>query len=392
VRVGPSYNFPPALRRLTHAGFSSEVLGPIIKQTLFNPAVTLPLLLLARYTKQGEIFAILHPTILKRVRTLLYLGLARWINNYLSRRALNNWVTDTYNWEKEIVVITGGAGGIGGHVVRLLAEHKMTVVVLDIIPMTFETPSNVHYYKCDITSTSAIQSTASQIRKAHGDPTILINNAGVARGRSILDSTEKDIRFTFDVNAIAHYMLVKEFLPSMIAANHGMIVTVASVAAFVTVADMVDYAATKAAALSFHEGLTAELAGRYNVPSGSAGGRGKSKVRTIVIQQGYTRTPLFEGYANGSPFMMPTLEPETVAEGIVRQVLRGESGQVIMPGYANMLSFFRGFPHWMQLRVRNGDGEKIMRGWRGRQVVDVDREYKVKSGDLIKQDSNGESG
>ena len=60
------------------------------------------------------------------------------MNNYLSTGVLNNWTKDEYNWEKEIVIVTGGAGGIGGSVVNLLAEKKITVVVLDVIPMTFE--------------------------------------------------------------------------------------------------------------------------------------------------------------------------------------------------------------------------------------------------------------
>src|SRR5271170_1130184 len=119
-------------------GFTSEVVGPIIKKTILNPAVTLPLILLARYTKKGEDLSILHETAFARVKLLFYFGLARWVNNYLSTGVLNNWTKDEYNWEKEIVIVTGGAGGIGGSVVKLLAEKKITVVVLDVIPMTFE--------------------------------------------------------------------------------------------------------------------------------------------------------------------------------------------------------------------------------------------------------------
>ena len=121
----------------------------------------------------------------------------------------------------------------------------------------------------------SIQLSSISIANLTSSP-VLINNAGVARGKSILDATEKDVRFTFDVNTLAHYWTAKEFVPAMVAANHGMVVTVASFAAFITVPNMTDYGASKAAALSFHEGLTAELKTRYNAP----------KVRTIVINQG----------------------------------------------------------------------------------------------------------
>lgn len=237
---------------------------------------------------------------------------------------------------------------------------------------SLECPANspaakgVYYYKCDITSTSTIAAVAAKIRSEVGVPTILINNAGVARGKEVLTASEKDVRFTFDVNTLSHYFLAKEFVPAMVAANHGMIVTVASVAAYITVPNMVDYASSKAAALSFHEGLAAELKTRYAAP----------KVRTVVINQGYTKTALFQGYTNDSAFLVPTLEVATVAEGIVKQVLSGKSGQVIMPGFAGVLATFRGMPHWYQIRLRN-DGEKIMTKWHGRQVIDVDKDYKI---------------
>jgi len=114
----------------------------------------------------------------------------------------------------------------------------------------------------------------------------------------------------------------------MIAANHGMIVTVASVAGYLSAPSMVDYASSKAAALSFHEGLAAELTARYNAP----------KIRTVLMAQSYTRTALFEGFDSKG-----VLYPETVAESIVKAV-------------------------WMQYGLRKRLG-KLMAGWKGRQVV-----------------------
>ncbi|KAE8442819.1 hypothetical protein EG329_002791 [Mollisiaceae sp. DMI_Dod_QoI] len=353
---------------LPREGLTGDPIGRFIKRTALNPTLTLAIILLARYTKKGSDLSIIHEKAFGRIKALFYFSLIRLVSNYLDAGALDNWTVDKYDWKKEIVLITGGAGGIGGNVVKLLAEKRIKVVVLDVIPMTFETPSNVYYYQCDITSPSTISSVASEIRKDVGDPTIIINNAGVARGKQILDATEKDVRFTFDVNTLAHYWIAKEFVPSLVKHNHGMVVTVASLAAYVTVPNMVDYAASKAAALSFHEGLTAELTTRYNAP----------KVRTVVVNQGYTKTPLFQGYYNEAQFLVPTLEPETVAEAIVKQVLSGSSGQIILPGFAALFTLFKGFPHWYQIRTR-AKGEKIMKKWHGRQVIDVEN-WKVDKG------------
>jgi all-trans-retinol dehydrogenase (NAD+) len=62
----------------------------------------------------------------------------RWISGYFDAGSLDNWTNDVYDWDKEIVLITGGAGGIGGQVVKLLSEKGIKVVVMDVIPMTFE--------------------------------------------------------------------------------------------------------------------------------------------------------------------------------------------------------------------------------------------------------------
>ena len=103
-----------------------------------NPAFTILFILAAHFTKTGSDLSIIHDTALSWMKTLFYLGLIRWASGYLDTGSLNNWTKDAYDWEKEIVLITGGSGGIGGNVVKLLAEMGIKVVVMDVIPITFD--------------------------------------------------------------------------------------------------------------------------------------------------------------------------------------------------------------------------------------------------------------
>ena len=64
---------------------------------------------------------------------------------------------------------------------------------------------------------------------------------------------------------------------------------------------------------------------------------------------------------------MPDLEPETVAEEIVKKVLSGTSGQVLIPGVAGFIAGLRWFPNWLQLHFRT-DASRLMNNWKGRQV------------------------
>lgn len=145
-----------------------------------------------------------------------------------------------------------------------------------------------------------------------------------------------------------------------------MIVTVASLAAYLPAPNMVDYAASKAAALSFHEGLAAELATHYKA----------DKVRTVVMCQGYTRTALFEGFAGNA------LYPETVAEEIVKAVLKGRSNHLTLPESTwGIVPKVRSWPLWMQYGFRKGL-KHLMSSWKGRQVAQPSeaKEEKEKKG------------
>ena len=117
---------------------TGDTIGRLLSLTAFNPALTLPLLLLARYTTKGAVLAREHATALKHLKTLLVLGLLGKTNAWLNDAVTNNWTNDAYVWSREVVVVTGGSDGIGKIVVRLLAEKGIKVAVLDVQELTYE--------------------------------------------------------------------------------------------------------------------------------------------------------------------------------------------------------------------------------------------------------------
>lgn len=205
------------------------------------------------------------PRFQKALRVGAALTLVIGTNRLLTQLALNNLSrTHDWDWSEDIVMVTGGCNGIGELVCRKLASHGIKVVAVDLQPPQVPFPDNIFYYRLDVTSSQYISQIAKSIRQAVGEPTVLINNAGVASLKTILGESEEDIRRTFDVNVVAHFLLAREFLPWMIRQDHGHIITIASMASYITVASGVDYCASKAAALAFHEGLAQELKYKYN--------------------------------------------------------------------------------------------------------------------------------
>ncbi|KJZ75808.1 hypothetical protein HIM_04965 [Hirsutella minnesotensis 3608] len=300
-----------SLLRLPHVPLEGVCLDFVlqsIRHVIVNP-VLLALALLAALSRLGHEVPPLYAWTSPSVDIVLSLIFIHRLGSWCSERARNNWLHDHYDWSKETVVITGGAGGIGTCLVDAFLQMDVTVIIIDIQPRPLGLHPNVHYFECDIRSYDNLAAVADKIRVQVGHPTVLINNAGVVQGKPLLQARPSDIRLTFDVNTLAAIWAVKEFLPNMVATNHGMVVTISSFAAWLTLPSMVDYSASKNALLSLHEGLTAELTNNYNAP----------KVRTVLVQPGHVKTPLFAGFKQGMDFVLPSLEPESIAKAVVRQ-------------------------------------------------------------------------
>ncbi|TGZ37228.1 Short chain dehydrogenase/reductase family 16C member 6, partial [Temnothorax longispinosus] len=114
-------------------------------------------------------------------------------------------------------------------------------------------------YVCDLCDRADIYKKAKIIREEVGKVTILINNAGIVTGMKFLDTPDKLIIQTMDVNVMSHFWTVKAFLPTMLENNKGHIVSVASLAGQCGIPKLVDYCTSKFAAMGFDEALRMEL-------------------------------------------------------------------------------------------------------------------------------------
>ncbi|ENH62893.1 Retinol dehydrogenase 10-B [Fusarium oxysporum f. sp. cubense race 1] len=180
------------------------------------------------------------------------------LTDFLNTRYNNNWTTDPgWDWNNEIVVITGGSSGIGAHLAQNLHSRNPNtkVIIIDYVPLTWEPLEGAYtkYYQCDLSNSSQIRLICEQIRAEVGHPTVLVNNAGICRGATVCDGSYADVEVTMRTNLIAPFLLVKEFGPEMVRRNHGHIINISSMSAFLPPAKVADYAATKAGLIALHE-------------------------------------------------------------------------------------------------------------------------------------------
>jgi len=238
-------------------GLTVDLVSRVLKQTALNPWLAIPL-------SACTAFSVPITSDFARVRLLLYfctiLGTTLRVNEWLNKWSMNNWTrsdSPDWNWAKEVVVITGGSGGIGASIAQqiLARNSRTTVVIVDYAPMTW-TPkpgTYVAYYQCDLSNGSSIKTLATQIRSEVGHPTVLVNNAGLCRGATVMEGSYADVELTIKTNLIAPFLLVKEFLPHMVKIDHGHIVNIGSASSLFPPARIADYAATKAGITAFHE-------------------------------------------------------------------------------------------------------------------------------------------
>ena len=203
----------------------------------------------------------------------------------------------------QIVIVTGGARGIGKGICKLFCDEGAIVFLWDILEDGQNTADNISknggsiiFQKVDVSNQDSVNSAVENIIENHGKIDVLINNAGIIRDRSILKMTRDEWDMVQSVNVDSLFITTKAVLPYMKGSNYGRIISASSINAFQGAFGQTNYSASKAAIVGFTHSLCREV-GKYNITVNAvAPGFIKSEMTDSmpeeIIKAGITQIPV----------------------------------------------------------------------------------------------------
>lgn len=232
-----------------------------------------------------------------------------------------------YDFAGQLAIVTGGARGIGASIAGALAKAGAQVWVSDTVER-IDAPFG--YVRVDVTDADAVRSAVQELPTV---PTLLVNNAGITRDRTIAKMSDEDWSSVLDVNLTGAFNVLRAVAPRMAQNRYGRIVNITSINGLRGKFGQANYAAAKAGLI----GLTKSAAREF----------GRAGVTVNAVAPGMVMTPLTRGLAPefiekaSQEALLPSLaEPGDVtnavlfllsdaARAITGAVLRVDAGQYL---------------------------------------------------------------
>ena len=213
------------------------------------------------------------------------------------------------------VFITGASSGIGAALARHYAATGATLGLAarredKLKALAAMAGGDQHrVYPLDVADAEAVSAAANDFMERLGTPHIVIANAGVSVGTSLLHPEDAAAtRRVLETNVLGVVHSLQPFVAPMRAAGDGRLVGVASLAGLRGLPGAGAYCASKAAVIACLESLRVDLHG--------------SGVKVVTLAPGYIETPM----TAGNPYPMPFLTPvDAAARSMARAIARGAS-------------------------------------------------------------------
>jgi 2-hydroxycyclohexanecarboxyl-CoA dehydrogenase len=215
----------------------------------------------------------------------------------------------------KVVIITGGAGGIGRATSLAFAESHAKVAIFDlneeaakaVVTEITSAGGDAIHVKVDLTQESSVNSAVEEVKSKYGAIDVLVNNAGWDIFTPFMKSEETFWRKLIDINLMSVLNMAKAVLPTMIEQGKGRVVNIASDAARVGSSGESVYAACKAGVVAFSKTLAREHA--------------MDGVTFNVVCPGVTDTAMLDN------FMKAAGDPEKLRKAFARAVPMGRLGK-----------------------------------------------------------------
>jgi D-xylose 1-dehydrogenase len=249
----------------------------------------------------------------------------------------NQTVFATYpSLADRVVVVTGGATGIGEAIVKAFATQHAKVVVLDIQRAAAEQlirrlgssgyPAPT-FHHCDLTDIDALQQTIGQVLDKFGTVHILVNNVANDTRHSIEEVTSSSWDQSMAVNLKPHFFMAQGVIPAMRKAKRGSIINMSSIGWMIPSTGMPVYVTAKAAIVGMTRTLAHEL-GADNI-------RVNCVLPGAILTQRQKQlwfTPAYEAEILSSQAIKRMIHPEEVAR-LVLFLAADDSGAITNQSY-----------------------------------------------------------
>ena len=259
------------------------------------------------------------------------------------------------------VLITGAGHGLGRELAKAFGRAGCELIVTDrdadrvaeTVAALDKSQVPAFGYAMDVTVAENVRQVHERLHAERGPIDILVNNAGIVAGGTFENISLERHRATYDVNCLGPVTVTHTYLTELLARPESHIVNIASACALLPLPFAATYASSKWAVLGFSDSLREEL--RLT---------GHEHVRVTSVCPGYIATGMFAGVK--TPFLMPMLLPQTLAEQVVRavqtnrDVLRTPWQVKFLPLISALLPY--GLQRWLGDRLGVLDS---MTTWRG---------------------------
>lgn len=218
----------------------------------------------------------------------------------------------------KVVLITGGAHGIGKETARAFAREGARLVLSDINQERLDETvgeltaegHEVIGLQVDLRDREQVYGMVDEATERMGSLDVLVNNAGVVFARQIIDLNDREITDMMEVNLYAPIWSTKRALKYMIQKNSGHIVNIASAAGKTTNPYLSVYCATKFGVVGFTDAIHQELH--------------RLGIGTTTVNPGWVSSGMFKG-ARPIPLITRWKPPAFIAGAIVDAVMKNRS-------------------------------------------------------------------